>query len=392
MSAIEFRGRPVAALAVGDALPRRAASGRLLELEVDARRLRRRCGGLRRQGQRRRSAHRRTRALPRPDVAGADFDAPEALRERFALLCGDGAAPDRFTGVDLAQPVVTEHVPAQIDTRACCRYPSGAVLSRSLSATARIPGDADARRADASRATLAGESPLPAAGPLSLRRMTNVKVRSFTTPGQAVELGAEATPQDDGTCVSRCPRVSTGKTVATARVEFGAGHGRSPQHESASTPRRHYRASAWSRRWATTSPRPGMPCSRAAVAPRRSRCSMRAVFRRASPPRSRASTVDRLATDRKLLKFANRSHRFALAAAEQAFADAGIAPDVRDQRALGLRRRHRDDGRRVRRPRQRAAAFRGRRRAASRRVAHRRGGDRSDGVLPQPVDGGRGAC
>ena len=30
--------------------------------------------------------------------------------------------------------------------------------------------------------------------------------------------------------------------------------------------------------------------------------------------------------DRKLLKFANRSHRFALAAAAQAFADAGIRP------------------------------------------------------------------
>src|SRR5438046_5233114 len=37
-------------------------------------------------------------------------------------------------------------------------------------------------------------------------------------------------------------------------------------------------------------------------------------------------SADGLATDRKLLKFANRSHRFALAAAEQAFADAGIAP------------------------------------------------------------------
>src|SRR5947208_7319947 len=37
-------------------------------------------------------------------------------------------------------------------------------------------------------------------------------------------------------------------------------------------------------------------------------------------------STEGLATDRKLLKFANRSHRFALAAAEQAFADAGIAP------------------------------------------------------------------
>jgi 3-oxoacyl-[acyl-carrier-protein] synthase II len=35
---------------------------------------------------------------------------------------------------------------------------------------------------------------------------------------------------------------------------------------------------------------------------------------------------DSISADRKLRKFANRSHRFALAAAEQAFADAGIAP------------------------------------------------------------------
>ncbi|MCL4761447.1 MAG: beta-ketoacyl-ACP synthase II, partial [Burkholderiales bacterium] len=34
--------------------------------------------------------------------------------------------------------------------------------------------------------------------------------------------------------------------------------------------------------------------------------------------------------DRKLLKFGNRSHRFALAAAEQAMADAGIAPTAAD--------------------------------------------------------------
>lgn len=37
-----------------------------------------------------------------------------------------------------------------------------------------------------------------------------------------------------------------------------------------------------------------------------------------------------LAADRKLLKFANRSHRFALAAAEQAMADAGIAPTAQN--------------------------------------------------------------
>src|SRR5689334_10494980 len=37
-----------------------------------------------------------------------------------------------------------------------------------------------------------------------------------------------------------------------------------------------------------------------------------------------------MTADRKLVKFANRSHRFALAAAEQAIADAGIAPTAAD--------------------------------------------------------------
>ena len=39
-----------------------------------------------------------------------------------------------------------------------------------------------------------------------------------------------------------------------------------------------------------------------------------------------AAVLQALGGDRKLLKFANRSHRFALVAAAQAFADAGIRP------------------------------------------------------------------
>jgi len=42
-----------------------------------------------------------------------------------------------------------------------------------------------------------------------------------------------------------------------------------------------------------------------------------------------------LTADRKLVKFANRSHRFALAAAEQAIADAGIAPTAEDGHRWG---------------------------------------------------------
>jgi hypothetical protein len=66
---------------------------------------------------------------------------------------------------------------------------------------------------------LAAETTTGRAGPLALRRMTNVKVRSFTTPGQTVELVAEASPLDDGVRVALSARFG-GKPVATARVDY----------------------------------------------------------------------------------------------------------------------------------------------------------------------------
>jgi 3-oxoacyl-(acyl-carrier-protein) synthase len=47
------------------------------------------------------------------------------------------------------------------------------------------------------------------------------------------------------------------------------------------------------------------------------------------------AAVEDAAGDRKLVKLANRSHRFALVAAEQAFADAGIRPTAKDATRWG---------------------------------------------------------
>ncbi len=228
MSAIEYRGRPVAALAAetryyGEPLP-----GQTLDLEVlltDCDDAAVAYGG--RACVQGRCIAELVHCLG-PMLPAADFDEPEALRTRFALLCGEGAPPNRFTGVDLAQPVVTEHVPAQ-SIRAMLLVPDAAPFFRDhfprrpvFPATLML----DAQTSLA--ATLASESPLAAAGPLSLRRMTNVKVRAFTTPGQQVELGADATPQDDGTLRVALSAKFEGKTIATSRVEFGAGPWQGP--------------------------------------------------------------------------------------------------------------------------------------------------------------------
>ncbi len=223
MSAIEFRGRPVAALAAETRFYAPPLPGQRLDLEV----LLTDCddaavaygGRASIDGQ---CVAELVHCLG-PMLPAADFDAPDALRERFELLCGAGAAPNRFAGVDLDRPVVTEHVSGK-SMRATLKVPQAAPFFRDhfprrpvFPATLML--DAQMNLA----ATLASEAPVEAAGALSLRRMTNVKVRSFTTPGQVVELGADATAQDDGTLLVALSAGFEGKTVATARVEFGAG-------------------------------------------------------------------------------------------------------------------------------------------------------------------------
>lgn len=219
MSKIEFRGRPVAALASETRFHGDVRPGDVLELAVEIED----CdddavayGGWAS------VAGKRVTELEHclgPMLPTADFDAPEALRERFSLLCGSGAAPGRFGGVELSAPVVTEHISGE-SLRALLQVPEhapffGDHFPRRAVFPATLMLDAQMRLAT----TLAAETAPGRAGPLALRRMTNVKVRSFTTPGQTVELAAEATPQDDGVRVALTARFD-GKPVATARVEY----------------------------------------------------------------------------------------------------------------------------------------------------------------------------
>ena len=222
MSKIDFRGRPVAALASETRFYGEVRPGDLLELAVDIED----CdddavayGGWAS------VAGERVTELEHclgPMLPTVDFDAPEALRERFALLCGAGATPGRFGGVELAAPVITEHVVGQ-SLRALLQVPERAPFfadhfPRRPVFPATLMLDAQMRLAS----TLAAEACAGCADAPVLRRMTNVKVRSFTTPGQTVELAAEATPTDEGVRVALTARFA-GKAVATARVDFARG-------------------------------------------------------------------------------------------------------------------------------------------------------------------------
>src|SRR6185437_5406601 len=100
MDRIDFRGRPVAALAtetrfLGDAKP-----GDTLDLAVDI--LECDDDAVAYNGHASIGARRIIELVDclGPMLPVAEFDAPETLRERLALLCGAGAKAERFRGVD----------------------------------------------------------------------------------------------------------------------------------------------------------------------------------------------------------------------------------------------------------------------------------------------------
>jgi 3-hydroxymyristoyl/3-hydroxydecanoyl-(acyl carrier protein) dehydratase len=224
MARIDFRGRPVAALASETIFHGEVAPGSSLELEVEIES----CdddavaysGGAYVDG---------TRVIELKDCLGPmlpvhEFDAPEALRERFGLLCAAGAPGGRFRGVAVPALIELDAVAGQ-SARALLQVPQSAPFfadhfPRRPVFPATLLLDSQIRLAmDLARTAIGA-----ATTPLVPQRMTHVKMRAFIAPGQAVELGAELVAGEGA--AARTVRLSAtrdGRVVATARLDVGAG-------------------------------------------------------------------------------------------------------------------------------------------------------------------------
>jgi len=223
MAHIDFRGRPVAALATetrfhGDAMP-----GRMLELAVDIDD----CdddavaysGSASVDGK---TIIELIHCLG-PMLPVAEFDEPDALRERFALLRTTGAPPHRFQGVTLPKVTTRERVPGQ-------------ALKATLSVPLDAPffGDHFPRRA-VFPATLLLDMQIRLALDLAREafpqnekevphpvRVSNVKMRTFILPGQDVELTIDLSPRVNGVAKAALGARIGERVVATARLEISA--------------------------------------------------------------------------------------------------------------------------------------------------------------------------
>jgi 3-hydroxyacyl-[acyl-carrier-protein] dehydratase len=220
MARLGFRRRPVAGLAGETVFRGGVAPGDQLELAVEIET----CdedavayGGAARVGGR---TVLELRHCVGPMLPMEEFDAPEAVAGDFEVLCGPGAPAARLQALPECEVAVTERIPGRAAT-AMLRVPASApFLGDHFPRRPVFPGTLLLDRLlglalDVGREAAPGAALAPA-------RVSDVKMRAFIAPGQAVELKVELEPQDGGFDARLVARVD-GKTVATGRAVIEAG-------------------------------------------------------------------------------------------------------------------------------------------------------------------------
>ena len=224
MSKLGFRRRPVAGLAGETLFFRGASPGQVLDLAVEIGT----CdedavayGG---------TAHvggqpvLELRHCVGPMLPMEEFDAPEAVNGDFEVLCGPGAPAGRFRSLPQPEVTLDEHVPGKT-VAATLQVPAAAPFFGDhfprrpvLPGTLLLDRQLDLALDLAREACVAGGTPMPS-------RVTDVKMRSFIVPGQAVGIRVELQPQGEATFGATLAARINGKTIATGRAEITVGVG-----------------------------------------------------------------------------------------------------------------------------------------------------------------------
>jgi 3-hydroxymyristoyl/3-hydroxydecanoyl-(acyl carrier protein) dehydratase len=220
MATVDFQRRPVAGIAGGIELLAPVHPGQTLELtvafeEIDIEAAAY-CGGATVGGV---PVVRLTHCVG-PMVPMEDFDNPEAVRERYALLCGTGAAPGGFGGLP---PFRIERVGGEAGkvAQAMLYVPASAhIFADHFPRRPVFPGSLLMHTNLQLAAMLLGEAGSPAAGSWTPRRISDMKLRAFIPPGETLEVEArveELSPESAELFVA----TRQGKRLAgSARVGF----------------------------------------------------------------------------------------------------------------------------------------------------------------------------
>ena len=219
MSALDFKCRPVAGIAGNIELLSPVLPGQVLELAADLETL-------------------DPQAVAYGGTASADgvpvirlehcvgpmlgiemFDDPQALRDRFALLCGNGAAPGAFGGIPA---VVLEETGGETGQwiRAKLHVPGSApYFADHFPRHPVFPGTLLMNANLELASTLAGQIPTPTPGAAwRIHAVSDVKLRAFIRPGEALELETRLAERSGNTAALTISIQRGKRVVGGARV------------------------------------------------------------------------------------------------------------------------------------------------------------------------------
>jgi 3-hydroxymyristoyl/3-hydroxydecanoyl-(acyl carrier protein) dehydratase len=158
-----------------------------------------------------------------PMLPMEEFDAPGAVRADFETLRVQGAPAGRFAGVPAPQLTTVEHergrrlrtrlqVPGQDEV---------AYFADHFPRRPVFPGTLLLEAMTQLSMQVAGEA-LPGPGDRALMpaQVSNVKIRSFTTPGTVLELEIELLAVEDERAQLKVAARNDGRTIATGRIEI----------------------------------------------------------------------------------------------------------------------------------------------------------------------------
>ncbi len=153
-----------------------------------------------------------------PMVPLADLDDPQALANRFEVLCGPGAAPGGFRGLP---PLALERTAGDTGRQARATFqvpPSAPLFADHFPRRPVLPGSLLMHLSLQLGAMLVSELPPPASGRWGDWTILDMKLRSFIPPGTVLELDARLKQRSEASAMLALEARAGRDLLATARL------------------------------------------------------------------------------------------------------------------------------------------------------------------------------
>ena len=221
MATVDFQSRPVAGLAASIDLLSAVRPGQVLELEAEMESVDAEAVAYHGTAQVDGVPVIRLQHCVGPMVPVEEFDDPQALRDRFALLCGAGATPGAFGGVP-SLPLEADGGEEGQSLRASLHVPDQApFFADHFPRRPVLPGALLMNSSFELVAALAASLPAPAAGGRwVLGGVSDVKLRAFTPPGETLQLEARLNQHSADAAVVSVEIRRGGRIIGGSRVRL----------------------------------------------------------------------------------------------------------------------------------------------------------------------------